>query len=58
MHECLALFIVVVLLLMLSAIQLDCELFLDTGKVGNVFSNRILATKSIAVKLFTSQCPP
>ncbi len=58
MHDSVSLFVVILLLLMLSAIQLDYELFFDTGEIGNVFSDRILAAKSVAVKLFAPQCLP
>lgn len=46
------------LLLVLSAIQVDHQLLLDTGEVGDVSSDRVLATETVPAKLFVAQCPP
>lgn len=39
---------------MLAAIQFNHQLLLDTGEVGDVSSDRVLATKAVAAKLFVA----
>ena len=45
------------LILMLSAIEFDDQLLVDTGKVGNLWSDRVLAAKA-AFQLVSSKGMP
>ena len=52
------LFVISQLFLMLATIQFNHQLLLDKGEVGDVSSNRMLATEAVPGKLFVAQCPP
>lgn len=43
---------------MLSTIQLNHNVLFDTGKIGNISSDRVLTPESMSIQLFTSQGTP
>jgi len=45
-------FVIDNLILMLPAIEFDCQFLFNAGEVGNVISYRMLATEAMAVQLF------
>ena len=53
-----SLFVIYELLLMLATIEFDYNFLLNTGKIGDVLSDGVLTTKTVAVELFAAQCPP
>lgn len=45
-------FVIDNLILMLPAIEFDCQFLFDAGEVGDIFPDRMLATEAMAVQLF------
>lgn len=43
---------------MLATIEFDYYFLLNTGKIGNVWSDWVLTAKTMAVELFSSYCIP
>lgn len=39
---------------MLSSIQLNHQLLIDTDEVGDIFSNRVLTTKAVSTNLLVA----
>ena len=46
------------LILMLATIKFNDKLLFNAGKVGNVGSNGVLASKSVCINLFVAYDPP
>lgn len=58
LKKCSPVFIVVEFLLMLPAIQLNHNVLFDTGKIGNISSDRVLAPESMSIQLLAPQSSP
>ena len=48
-------FVIGNLILMLPAIEFDCQFLLNVSEVGNVIPYRMLATKAMTIQLFITQ---
>ena len=53
LQKSIPLFIVIKTFLMLTTIKFNHYFLLNAGEIGNVLSNRVLAAKTVAVKLFS-----